>query len=243
MNIDTEKTFDNFAVGKSNEFAYKVCKAVTANLNKYGHCLNPILIFGDTGLGKTHLLNAICNQINKNDADIKITYITAEEFTNEFLSSLASRNRDEFEDKFKNNTDILIMDDFQFISGKQQTQEQFYHIINTLLENKKQIILTTKTKPCNITDIGKTLYYRLSSGLIAEITHPEFEIRYKIVKNTAKKFDIDIPEDVVEYLAIKITSNIFQLQGITNNICLNCSLCNLQPTVKLAEEAINRIIG
>ena len=243
ININTEKTFDNFVVGKSNEFAYKVCKAVTKNLNKNNLCLNPIFIFGDTGLGKTHLMNAICNELNKNNSNIKIKYTTANEFTDELISSVASRNKDEFNKKLKTDMDILIIDDIQFISGRSLTQEDLYNIINTRIENKKQVILTANKNPYNIRNIAKTLYSRLSSGLIAEITYPEYEIKYGIIKNIAKKFEINIPEEVIAFLSKQIIVNNFQLQCIANSMCANCKLCNLEPTVKLAEEAIKRTIG
>ncbi len=241
MNIDTEKTFDNFIVGKSNKFAYKACKASVATDLKKESCFNPLFIFGNTGLGKTHLLNAICNEINKNDSEVKIAYTTAEEFANEYYSSLASKSTDEFDEKYKSNTDVFILDDIQFISGKSATEEKVYNIINTLLVNKKKVILTANTNPCNIADTNGSLYSRFASGLVSEITSPEYEIRYSIVKNTAKKFELDFSEEVIEYIANKITYNIPQLQCVTNSICANCNFCGLSPTVELAEKIISQI--
>lgn len=243
MNTDTEKTFDNFIVGKSNQFAYKASKALVSELKGPLNNYNPLFIFGDAGLGKTHLLHAICNEIIKNDSDIKIAYSTAEEFANEYYAALVSKSTDKFHEKYKNNTDVLVLDDIQFILGKSATEKEVYNIINTLLENKKKVILATNTNPCKITDTNGSLYSRFALGLVSEITSPEYEIRYSIVKNTAKKFELDVPEEVIEYIANKITSNIPQLQCVTNSICANCSFCNLSPSVKLAEKVINQIQG
>ena len=241
MNINTEKTFDNFIVGKSNEFAFKVCKTVVDKFKGNSNCLTPIYIFGNHGLGKTHLLNAMCNEIDNNNSDAKVVYVTAEELFNEYLSALTSRNMDDFNKKYKNDTDVLLIDDIQFLSGKATMQDELFHIINTFIENNKPIVLTADIAPSNISNIKYSLYSRIVSGLVAEITYPEFEMKYKIVKNTVKKFNLNIPEKTIEYIANKITFNMAQLQGVTNSICAKYNFCKEDPTIELAEKVINEL--
>ena len=183
----------------------------------------------------------MCNEIDNNNSDAKVVYVTAEELFNEYLSALTSRNMDDFNKKYKNDTDVLLIDDIQFLSGKATMQDELFHIINTFIENNKPIVLTADIAPSNISNIKYSLYSRIVSGLVAEITYPEFEMKYKIVKNTVKKFNLNIPEKTIEYIANKITFNMAQLQGVTNSICAKYNFCKEDPTIELAEKVINEL--
>lgn len=241
-------TFDNFIVGQSNKFAYTAAKAIAAdpggqitkgnNLASY----NPLFIYGNSGLGKTHILNAISYEIKRNYPDMKIVYVTCEQFLNEFIACLANKNTDEFREKYRT-VDVFLVDDIQFIAGKDSTEEEFFHTFNTLVDNGKQVVLTSDRPPKEIKSLTDRLRSRFVSGLLADIQPPEFDTRCAIIKRKAKLLNFEIPDPVVNYIAERIKSNIRQLEGITKKIKAMCTFSSTQPTISIAQAAIKDILN
>ena len=243
-------TFDNFIVGPSNRFAHAAAKAIAADpggqisgSSPVFYTYNPLFIYGASGLGKTHLLNAISYEVAKNYPEMKIKYIKAENFANEFIASLGRKNVDEFHDKYRNNIDLFLVDDIQFIAGKTQTEEEFFHTFNSLIDNGKQIVLTSDRPPKEIKSLTERLCGRFESGLMADIQPPEFETRCAIIKRKAQLLDLDMSEhnNVVEYIAQNIKSNIRQLEGITKKLQVLCKFSKCEPTIALAQAAIKDV--
>ncbi len=241
-------TFDNFIVGPSNKFAYTAAKAIAAdpggqisqgnNLTNY----NPLFIYGNSGLGKTHILNAISYEIKKNYPDMKVLYIKAEEFANEFISCLGKHTVDEFHEKYRNNIDVFLVDDIHFIAGKISTEEEFFHTFNALVDNGKQVVLTSDRPPKEIHTLADRLRSRFVSGLLADIQTPEYETRCAIIKRKAELLNFEIPDNVVNYIAERIKSNIRQLEGTTKRLQAMCVFSNQVPTISIAQTAIKDII-
>lgn len=240
-------TFENFIVGPSNRFAYAAAKAVasdpgsrktTGSFSNY----NPLFIYGNSGLGKTHILNAICHEIEKNYPDMNIMYIRAEQFANEFYQALQNKTIDEFHNKYRNNIDVFLIDDIQFISGKTSTEEEFFHTFDTLVYNGKQVVLTSDRPPKDIQSITDRLKSRFEDGLLADIQPPEFETRCEIIKRKATLLNFQIDEPVVSYIAEKIKSNIRQLEGVTKKLYALCDINEHPPTISLAQSVIKVIM-
>lgn len=237
-------TFDNFIVGPNNEFAYTAAKSIAADpagrISKVS-VYNPLFIYGNSGLGKTHLLNAIRYEVERNYPEMKITYVNAENFTNEFISALGKKNIDEFHDKYRRNIDLFLVDDVQFIAGRIQTEEEFFHTFNTLIENGKQIVLTSDRPPKEIKSLQERLCSRFESGLMADIQSPEFETRCAIIKRKAQLLDFEINDNVVTYIAEYIKTNIRQLEGITKRLQAMCKYSGQTPTIASAQIAIRDV--
>ena len=211
LGIDSEYefTFDTYIVGSSNKFAHAAALAVAANpAGSY----NPLFIYGNSGLGKTHLLYAICNDIKSTRPDTKCLYIKGDDFTNELIESIKRGKMSDFHEKYRK-ADVLLVDDIQFIGGKDSTQEEFFHTFNTLYEAKKQIVLTSDRPPKEIQTLEDRLRTRFEWGLIADIQPPDFETRIAIIKRKAELLDIKIPDNVLEYIATRLKTNIRQLEG------------------------------
>lgn len=240
-------TFDTFIEGPSNRFAYRAAIAVSENpggqfnQNHSYNNYNPLFIYGKPGLGKTHILNAICYQIRKNFPEMKILYVRAEDFANEFVNALQHKTTDSFHNKFRN-ADVLLIDDIQFIAGKEATEEEFFHTFNTLVENGKQIVLTSDRPPKEIQSLTERLCGRFESGLLADIQPPEFETRCAIIKNKAQLLNFQISNDVVDFIAEKIKSNIRQLEGTTKKLYAMCKITGHNPTTALAQKVIKDVI-
>ena len=239
-------TFDNFIEGPSNRFAYRAAIAVSKNpggINNGADSLNynPLFIYGKSGLGKTHILNAICHEISINFPEMRILYVRCEDFVNEFISALGKKNIDEFHDKFRN-IDILLIDDIQFIGGKDRTEEEFFHTFNSLVENGKQIVLTSDRPPKEIRSLTERLCTRFEKGLLADIQSPEYETRCAIIKSKAKMINFDISDAIVNYVAEKIKTNIRQLEGITVRLHAMSQLSGEKPTIALAQKVIKDVI-
>lgn len=240
-------TFDTFIEGPSNRFAYRAAIAVAEdpgghikqNLS-YGN-YNPLFIYGKSGLGKTHILNAICCEIKKKFPEMKILYVRAEDFANEFIKALGQKNVDDFRLKFRN-IDVLLIDDIQFIGGKDRTEEEFFHTFNSLIENGKQIVLTSDRPPKEIQSLTERLCSRFEYGLLADIQSPEYETRCAIIKNKAQLLGFDINKDVVEYIAEKIKTNIRQLEGTTKKLYAMSNLTGHPATIALAQKVIKDVI-
>jgi chromosomal replication initiator protein len=234
-------TFENFVVGASNQFANAACLAV-ANLPAKNY--NPLFIYGGVGLGKTHLLHAIGNHILKHRIlpDMrKICYISSEEFTNELINSLRYEKMDEFRNKFRR-MDILLIDDIQFISGKERTQAEFFHTFNSLYEARKQIVVTSDKFPKDIPNFEERLRSRFEWGLIADIQPPDIETKVAILRKKAEIENIPLPNDVAFFLAQQIDSNIRMLEGSLIRIGAFASLTKTPIDVHLAKEVLKNII-
>ncbi len=238
-------TFENFIVGASNKFAYAAAKAVASDpLNSKGSFrnYNPFFIYGNSGLGKTHLLNAICHEVKKNYPEMNILYIRAEQFVNEFMQALQYKTTDEFHEKFRNNIDFLLIDDIQFIANKESTVEEFFHTFDTLVSNGKQVVVTSDRPPKDIQSITDRLQSRFEDGLLADIQPPEYETRCEIIKRKAMMLNFEIPEPVVNYIAEKVKSNIRQLEGVTKKLYAYCDINQHTPTIALAQNVVKVVM-
>lgn len=231
-------TFDNFIVGPSNNLAFAAAKAVS---HKQHEKYNPLFIYGDSGLGKTHLLSAIQHEMQKNYPGINIIYIPSETFTNEFLHSISANTTEEFDNKYRS-ADALLIDDIQFIAGKDQTEEKFFHIFNELYNQNKVIVLTSDRPAREIRSISDRLRTRFSSGLIADVKPPEFETRLLIIRRKAELLDFHIPEDVVTYISTKLKSNIRQIEGVVTKLNALYMVNQVKPTIPVAQKIINDIM-
>ena len=237
--IDYEFTFDTFIVGSSNKFAHAASLAVATNP---GRAYNPLFIYGNSGLGKTHLLYAIRNEIQKNDPKKKIIYVKGEDFTNELVEALMKKSNIEFRQKYRQ-SDVLLVDDIQFIGGKESTQEEFFHTFNTLYEAKCQIVLTSDRPPKEIKTLEDRLRSRFESGLIADIQPPDFETRIAIIRRKAELLDIELPGDVTEYIATRLKSNIRQLEGVVKKLKAKNQLYGDKITINVAQKTISEILN
>ena len=208
-----EFTFDTFVVGESNKMAYAAARAVADGVGHY----NPLIIYGDSGLGKTHLLYAIAHTIHKNHPDYKIVYIRGEDFTNELIRDIRAGKNQEFRDKYRS-ADVFLMDDVQFIAGRDSTQEEMFHTFNTLYEDKKQIVFTADRPPKEMLRLEDRLKTRVEWGLLADIQPPDYETRMAIIKNKAIRMGVELPEEVLIYVAENITSNVRQIEGTVKKI-------------------------
>lgn len=235
---DYEYTFNTFIVGSSNNLAYAAAQAVAA---KPAGIYNPLFIYGNSGLGKTHLLNAICHEIRENNPEMRILYTRGEEFTNDLINFIAAKNTAEFHNKYRN-CDVLLVDDIQFIGGKTQTQEEFFHTFNSLYQAGKQIVLTSDRPPKEIQTLEDRLRNRFEWGLLTDIQPPDFETRVAILKRKAQLLDIDIPNNVVEYIAEKLKTNIRQLEGTIKKIKAFSGIGHT-PSIILAQNAIRDILS
>ena len=209
-----EFTFDTFVVGPSNKLAYAASMAVAEHpAQNY----NPLLIYGDSGLGKTHLLYAIANVIRRNDSRAKIVYIKGDDFINEFIELIRAGRGSEFRAKYRE-ADLLLVDDVQFVAGKEQVQNEFFHTFNTLYESGKQIVLTSDRPPSEMTLLDDRLRTRFEWGLLADVTPPDFETRIAIIKNKAAGLGMDLPDKIILFIAQNVTANVRQLEGTINKI-------------------------
>ena len=236
---DYEFTFDTFIVGSSNKFAHAASLAVATNP---GRAYNPLFIYGNSGLGKTHLLYAIRSEIQKNDPNKKIIYVKGEDFTNELVEALMKKSNIEFRQKYRQ-SDVLLVDDIQFIGGKESTQEEFFHTFNTLYEAKCQIVLTSDRPPKEIKTLEDRLRSRFESGLIADIQPPDFETRIAIIRRKAELLQIELPNDVTEYIATRLKSNIRQLEGVVKKLKAKNQLYGDKITINVAQKTISEILN
>ena len=232
-------TFDIFIVGPSNNLAYAAAKAVS---QKQHEKYNPLFIYGDSGLGKTHLLSAIQNEMTKNYPGINIIYISAETFTNEFLHSITANKTELFDEKYRN-ADALLIDDIQFIAGKEQTEEKFFHIFNELYKLNKAIVLTSDRPAKEIKSISDRLKTRFSSGLAADVRAPEYETRLAIIQRKADLLNFKIPDDVVDFIATKLKSNIRQIEGVVTKMNALYMVSQIKPTIVVAQNVIKDIVS
>lgn len=227
-NLNPKYTLDTFVVGSFNELAHAAALAVIKNLGKM---YNPLFIYGGVGLGKTHLIQAIGNAVSKNYPQSKVNYITSEKFGNELVSSIQNNTIHNFKDKYRE-FDLLIVDDVQFFSGKQKTQEEFFYTFNALYDSGKQVVFSSDRSPKLIPDIGERLLSRMEAGVMVDISEPEYETRLAIVKLKAAEKNINLEENILELIASMIQKNIRELEGALNTIYIQSKYQNRNITLE-----------
>ena len=236
--FEKKYTFSTFVVGPSNQFAHAAAKAVA---DAPGRAYNPLFIYSGVGLGKTHLVNAIGHHIQGKSPRTKVAYLSSEQFTNELINRMSHQRMEEFRQKYRN-MDVLIIDDIQFIAGKERTQEEFFHTFNALYEAQKQLVLTSDRQPKEIPDIEERLRSRFESGLISDIQPPDLETRIAILKKKADFWAIRLPDDVAEFLASMMKNNIRELEGGLVKLGAVSSLTNTEITQELAKNELKYLI-
>ncbi len=239
LNYDYEYTFDTFIVGESNKFAHAASLAVA---KKPAAAYNPLFIYGNSGLGKTHLLYAIANEAKKNNKDLNILYINCEEFLNELIAAIQNTKTAEFRNKYRK-VDMLLIDDIQFISRMERTQEEFFHTFNTLYTAKKQVVFTSDRPPREINKIDERLRSRFEQGLIADIQAPDFETRLAILRRKADLLSFEVSDSVLEFIATKLKNNIRQLEGTIKKMKATCNMNGEVPNIACAQDAIKDIVN
>ncbi|NLZ84072.1 MAG: chromosomal replication initiator protein DnaA, partial [Clostridiales bacterium] len=237
--LNPRYTFDSFVVGGNNEFARAASLAVAENP---GEIYNPLFIYGGVGLGKTHLMHSIAHFVLEQNPDANVLYVTSEKFTNELIEAIQKKTTIAFREKYRS-IDILLIDDIQFIIGKESTQEEFFHTFNTLHESKRQIIISSDRPPKEMTTLEDRLRSRFEHGLMADIQSPDYETRMAILKKKEELDGYTIDEDVLKYIATNIKSNIRELEGALTKIVAFSRLKKRELNVLLAEEALQDIIS
>jgi chromosomal replication initiator protein len=237
--LNPNYTFDAFVVGSCNQFAHAAALAV-ANLPAKNY--NPFFIYGGVGLGKTHLLNAIGNHIAQNDPATKVCYISSERFTNELINSLRYEKMTDFRNKYRNK-DVLLIDDIQFLGGKERTQEEFFHTFNALYDSHKQIVITSDKLPKDIPGLEERLRSRIAWGLIADIQPPDIETKVAILCKKAEVYNVSFTNEVGLFLASQLGTNIRELEGALTRLRAYSSLTGSEITVSLAKETLRDLIG
>lgn len=235
--INVRYTFANYVVGKGNELAYAASVRVA---KEPGTKYNPLFLYGGVGLGKTHLMLAVGNELARTNPSFRILYSTGEQFTNDYVASLHNGTVEGFKQKYRT-PDLLLMDDIQFISGKEQTQEQFFHVFNSLRDSHKQMVLTSDRPPKAIPALEERLVSRLEWGMIADISSPDLETRTAILHSKSKERGIVLSDEAVRFLAAHIQSNVRELEGALNKLLAHCELHGIEPTLDVAREVVASI--
>lgn len=233
--LNQKYTFETFVVGNNNRFAHAAALAVG---NEPGKSYNPLFLYGGVGLGKTHLMQAIGNRIIENNPHSNVLYVTSEKFTNQLINSIKDNKTEMFRNKYRN-IDVLLIDDIQFIAGKDRVQEEFFHTFNTLREDGKQIIISSDKPPRDIEFLEDRLKSRFEWGLLADISCPDYETRLAILRKKAQDENVIIDDSILSDIATKIDSNIRELEGVFNKIVARASLTHSPITIELAENIIN----
>ncbi|MGB9803832.1 chromosomal replication initiator protein DnaA [Desulfofundulus sp.] len=236
--LNPRYTFDTFVVGNSNRFAHAACMAVAESP---AQTYNPLFIYGGVGLGKTHLMHAISHYIMERGTQNRIVYVTSEKFTNELINAIAEKRAVEFRNKYRG-MDILLIDDIQFLAGKERTQEEFFHTFNTLYEANKQIVISSDRPPKEIPTLEDRLRSRFEWGLITDIQPPDLETRIAILRKKATLDHVNVPDETLEYIAQQITSNIRELEGALIRVVAYASLYKQQITTQLARDILKDIL-
>ncbi len=237
-NLNPKYTFENFVVGPFNELPHAAALAVSKNP---GFVYNPLFVYGGVGLGKTHLLQAIGNEISKNFPEKKVRYISSEKFTSGVIASIREHKMESFKSQYRQ-FDVLIIDDIQFLAGKEKTQEEFFHIFNALYEKNKQIILSSDRPPKTIPSLTERLRSRFEGGMIADINTPDFETRVAILKAKAQEKRVDFEDEIFHYIANHIDKNIRELEGALSRLIIHQELNNQPPDLETAKSLLKNLI-
>ena len=235
--LNTKYTFETFVVGDNNRLAYAAALAVG---NEPAKSYNPLFLYGGVGLGKTHLMNAIGNRIIENNNKANVLYVTSEKFTNQLVNAIKDNKNEIFRNKYRN-IDVLLIDDIQFIAGKERIQEEFFHTFNTLHDNRKQIVISSDRPPKDIPLLEDRLKSRFEWGLIADISIPDYETRLAILRKKAQTDNIIVDDVILSTIATRVASNIRELEGVFNKLVAFSTLANGPITIEMAEKAINDI--
>ena len=235
--LNQRYTFDSFVIGKSNEFAYTAAKSIAES---EGILYNPFLLYGGVGLGKTHLMHAIAWHVREQYPHRRVMYISSEKFVFQFISSLKNKKNIDFKEAFRS-VDLLMIDDIQFIAGKEASQEEFFHTLNALMDMHKQVILTADRSPHEMDNVDDRLRSRLSSGLVTEIHRPNLEMRVAILQHKAAERGIDLPKDVTMFLADRIASNVRELEGALNRLVAHTQFTRQEITLDNVQDLLKDI--
>jgi chromosomal replication initiator protein len=238
--LNPRYTFETFVVGSSNQFAQAACQAVAELPSK---AYNPLFLYGGVGLGKTHLLHAVGHQIGRLFPELAVLYLSSERFTNDLINAIRYDRTAEFRAKYRSSIDLLLIDDIQFISGKERTQEEFFHTFNDLYDSRKQIVVSSDSSPKEIPEIEERLRSRFEWGLIADIQPPDFETRVAILKKKASLERVRLSDDVAYLIASRIKSNIRELEGSLTRMIAFCALTGREMTTDLAQEVLSDLWG
>jgi chromosomal replication initiator protein len=236
--LDTRFTFDQFVVGKPNEFAYAAARRVA---EAHAVPFNPLFLYGGVGLGKTHLMHAIAWEIQKREPKRTVMYLSAEKFMYRFVRALREQNTVNFKDQFRS-VDVLMIDDVQFIGGRDATQEEFFHTFNALVDQGRQIILSADKSPSDLEGVEERLKSRLNCGLVADIHATTYELRLAILESKAENMKLDAPRKVLEFLAHKITSNVRELEGALNRVAAHTQLVGRELTLETTQEVLHDLL-
>jgi chromosomal replication initiator protein len=236
--LNPKYTFNTFIVGQNNQLAHAASIAVS---KKSGTVYNPLFIYGGVGLGKTHLMQAVGAEVLKKDPNAKVLYVTSERFTNEFVSALQQGKADQFKSLYRN-VDVLLVDDIQFLAGREGTQEEFFHTFNALHQNNKQVVMTSDRLPKEIPAIEERLVSRFEWGMIADIQAPDLETRLAILKTKVKEKNYSVDPEILTYIAETIQSNIRELEGALNRLMVYCQLNNTRPTIEQVKSVLVNVI-
>ena len=231
-------TFETYVVGPQNKLAYAAAKSVA---EKPAESYNPLFIYGDSGLGKTHLLYAIAHQVRQRQPEARIVYIKGDDFTNELIASIREGKNAEFREKYRQST-LLLVDDIQFIAGKKQTQEEFFHTFNTLYESGRQIVLTSDRPPREMTQLEDRLQTRFEWGLMVDVAPPDFETRLAIIKNKAALLGVQLPDDISSFIAENLTANVRQIEGALNKLLAYRDLLGNQVDGEAVSRAVKDML-
>lgn len=239
--LDPRYTFDNFIVGKPNELAHAAAKRVAQSEGLVEGC-NPLFIYGGVGLGKTHLMHAIAWEMRQNQPERKVLYLSAEKFMYQFVRALRNNTMIDFKDQFRS-VDVLMVDDVQFISGKDSTQEEFFHTFNALIDQKKQIVISGDRSPSDLDGIEERIRSRLGWGLVADVHATSYELRLGILQSKVEKMQgARVPQKVIEFLAHKITSNVRELEGALNRVVAHATLVSTPITLESTQEVLHDLL-
>lgn len=237
-NLNPKYVFSTFIVGSNNQLAHAASLAVS---KKSGSVYNPLFIYGGVGLGKTHLMQAVGHEVLRKNPEAKVLYVTSEKFTNEFVTALGQGKAEHFKSTYRN-VDVLLVDDIQFLAGKEGTQEEFFHTFNALHQNNKQVVMTSDRLPKEIPAIEERLVSRFEWGMIADIQAPDMETRLAILKSKAKEKNYSIDPEILAFLAESIQSNIRELEGALNRLMVYCQLNNTRPTIEQVKSILINVI-